>query len=273
MNDETLGRHTVILSTCKILLVEDLYLYCSNSAQSAIIWCNWVLLRSITIQTSLVGCLHHMGSPPDHHHTNTTGGVFTLHMSFFPATYHHSTLGSVRCHTEMATWILHPCLISVFVHRLHDAPHVTMHFPAADLFVDAVSMSRREKENVATINEWLSVSSHRVFHPRPSPTELAPYLLRRRRSHLRIFYTSKVSITDYFESYRRANTLLSERLLRQQYCIYSRQLHIRVYRCANFFWHTVSLRGSPDMSNSYGSHSTSDAAVPESPSRHVWTVK
>jgi hypothetical protein len=78
-------------------------------------------------------------------------------MSFFPTAYHHSSLGAVRCHIEMATWLLHPCLISVFVHRLHDAPHVAIHFPAADLLADAVSMPRRK--NAANITERFSVSS------------------------------------------------------------------------------------------------------------------
>jgi hypothetical protein len=50
----------------------------------------------------------------------------------------------------MATWLLHPCLISVFVHRLHDAPHVVIHFPAADLLTDAVSMPRRENADNIT---------------------------------------------------------------------------------------------------------------------------
>jgi hypothetical protein len=42
-------------------------------------------------------------------------------MSFFPATYHHNTLIDIRCHIEMTTWFLYPCLCAVFVYRLHDA--------------------------------------------------------------------------------------------------------------------------------------------------------
>jgi hypothetical protein len=38
------------------------------------------------------------------------------------ATCDTSTLGAVRCLDDMAAWILHACIITVFVHRLHDSP-------------------------------------------------------------------------------------------------------------------------------------------------------
>jgi hypothetical protein len=80
------------------------YLSCSNYAQSAIIWHNWVLFRPITIQTSLVGCLYHICLIFRRHITTTLWALYTvtpkwLSVFFIHACVPFSCTVCTMCHT------------------------------------------------------------------------------------------------------------------------------------------------------------------------------
>jgi hypothetical protein len=79
----------------------------------------WVSFRTTTVQTPLVGCLQLMCEGD--------------YVSFFPVTCHHSSLGAVPCPNKMVTWLVHPCLIAVFVHSLHDESYLVLNFQSVDL--------------------------------------------------------------------------------------------------------------------------------------------
>jgi hypothetical protein len=153
MNDETPGRHAVILSTCKILLVEDLHF----------LW----LWTTCPVQIML-----------------NRQKFDVIGFSSYPSPYEHPWCGV--------------CITYVFF--FHDIS--PQHF------------------GLCTLSIFQVLTSSPTWH------------------WLRIFYTNIVSITVNFESYRRSHTLLRKRLLRQQYWICVRQLHILLYPCAIFFCDT-----------------------------------
>jgi hypothetical protein len=161
MNDETLGRHTVNLSTCKILLVEDLHflclwaLSCSNYAQSAIIWCNWVLFRPITTQTSLVWCLYYICRFCRRHITTTLWALYAVTSKWLPVFFTHAWFPfSFTVWTMYHTW---PYIFQLLTSS-----------PTRFLCLDA---NRKTPPQSPSDSVFLPTV---FFHPRPSPTALTP---------------------------------------------------------------------------------------------------
>ena len=245
--------------------------------------------------------LTQLGSLPAHHHTNIPGVVFVLLICRF-----------FRRHITTALWALYAViskwLPGFFTHAWFPFSFTvcTMRRTWPYIFQPLTSSPTRcqclDAKTPPISPSDSAFLRDRVSRPRPSPTALAPYLLRPRRSHRwlrnsqlpdhlqprwpRIFYDHADRTADYVSftpaqcwSLATSNptdepTHFSENdFWLQQYCLCARQLHIRRYRCVIFFWSAFSLRGSHDMSHSYGSHSTSNAAVPESPSRRACTAK